>query len=82
MREREEIVKGSNNFVRPIEIFEISRFEISRAFLRKEVRNVQGTKEFVQAFKKFRDKVKTKIPVKIFGTKHRNPVKLDRTREV
>ena len=52
-REREEIVQGSKNFVRPTEIFEISRFEISRVFLPKEVRNVQGTEELVRAIEKF-----------------------------
>ena len=35
-------------------IFEISRFEISRVFLPKVVRNVQGTEEFVRAIEKFK----------------------------
>ena len=40
VRENErKSVQGSNSFVRPTEIF-----EISRVFLPKEVRNVQGTK--------------------------------------
>ena len=47
------MLKRSNNFVRPTEIFDIARFEILRDFLHKEVRNVQGTKEFVRAIKKF-----------------------------
>ena len=45
---------GSNNFIRPTDIFKILRFEISRDFLPKEVRNIQGTKEFVQAIEKFK----------------------------
>ena len=74
MREREEIVQGSNNFVQPTEIF-----EISSVFLPKEVHKVQGTEEFVRAIEKFEKlsvqvfeshcKMKTKIPGKIFGTK-------------
>ena len=52
-REWEEIVQGSNNFVQPTKIFEISRFEISRVFLPKEVHNVQGTEEFVWGIRKF-----------------------------
>ena len=52
-RVREEIVQGSNNFVRPTKIFEILRFEILGVFLPKEVRNVQGTEEFVRGIKKF-----------------------------
>ena len=56
MREREEIVQGSNNFLGPTEIF-----EISRAFLPKEVRNAQGTEEFVRAIDKFE-----KLSIRVF----------------
>ena len=55
MREREEIVQGSNNFVRPT--------EISRAFWPKEVRNVQGTEEFVRAIEKFE-----KLRIQVFDS--------------
>ena len=60
-REREEFDQGSNNFVRPNEIFETSRFEISRAFLPKEVRNVQETEEFVRPIEKFE-----KLSIRVF----------------
>ena len=50
------IVQRSNNFVRPTEIF-----EISRVFLPKEVRNVQGTEEFVGAIEKFE-----KLSIRVF----------------
>ena len=43
------------NFVRPTEILEISRLEIWRLFLPKEVRNVQGTKKFVRGIEKFEE---------------------------
>ena len=59
--EREETAQGSNNFVRPTEIFDISRFEISRVFVPKEVRNVQGTEEFVRAIEKFE-----KLSIRVF----------------
>ena len=49
MREREEIVQESNNFVRPTEIYEISRV----FFFPKQTRNVQGTEEFVRSVEKF-----------------------------
>ena len=55
-REREEIVQVSNNFVRPTEIF-----EISRVFWPKKVCNVQGTEEFVPAIKKFE-----KLSIRVF----------------
>ena len=60
LREREERVQGFSNFVRPTEIFEISRFEISRVFWPKEKHKVQGAEEFVRAMKKFE---KLSIPV-------------------
>ena len=50
------IVQRSNNFVRPTEIL-----EISRVFLPKEVRNVQGTEEFVGAIEKFE-----KLSIRVF----------------
>ena len=56
-----EIVQGPNNFVRPNEIFEISRFEISRVFLPKDLRNVQGIEEFVRAIEKF-----GKLSIRVF----------------
>ena len=39
----------------------VSRFEISRVFLPKEVRNVQGTEEFVRAIEKFE-----KLSIRVF----------------
>ena len=45
----------------PRSIFEISRFEISRVFLPKEVRNVQGTKEFARPIEKFE-----KLSIRVF----------------
>ena len=58
-REREKIVQGP--FVGPTEIFKILRFEISRVFSPEEVRNVQGTEEFVRAIKKFE-----KLSIRVF----------------
>ena len=50
LREPEETIERSNNFVRPTEIF-----EISRVFLPKEVRNVQGLKNLFELSKRSRD---------------------------
>ena len=51
-----ETVQGSNNFFRPNEIF-----EISRVFLPKDLRNVQGIEEFVRAIEKFE-----KLSIRVF----------------
>ena len=50
LRQREEIIQMSNNFVQSTVI---SRFELPRVFSPKIVRNDQGTEEFIGAIEKF-----------------------------
>ena len=55
LREQEKIVQVSNTFVRPTEIFQISRFEILRVFCQKKCDMFKGPNNFLKLSKSSRN---------------------------